>query len=325
MVQPSVLRRGLFALVCSAVLALPAAAEYPDRPITLIVPWAAGGGTDTVSRMLASLMEREAGVPINVVNRTGGGGVVGHAAMMRARPDGYTLGMGTMEFTTYRPLGLADIGPDAFTLIARVAAIPAGVTVADDAPYEDLAALQAALAAGETGAMTSSGGGQGGAWHLAAAGWMKNSGLDPNTIRYIPSQGGAPALQDLVAGGLSMFTGSPVEAQALADAGRVRILAVMNPERVPAFPDVPTLQEAVGVEWSASTWFSLVGPAGLPDEVVAKVLEIAQKAHSSAEFQEFVAQRGILAVWQPGEEFAAFADEFAATMGALIGDLGLGR
>ena len=220
-----------------------ARAEYPDRPVTLLVAWGAGGGTDTVARMFAAQMEQELGQPVNVVNQTGGGGVVGHVAMATAEPDGYTVGIATMEVTVYRSMGLADIGPDSYTPIYRLAAIPAGLTVKADSPYQTAAELLAAIKEKPKGSFKSSGCGIGCAWHFAATGWMQAEGLAPDTILWIPSQGGAPALQDLAAGGLEMVTASNVESRSLLEAGEIRALAVMNDERQEAFPDVPTLKE----------------------------------------------------------------------------------
>ena len=149
-----VTKRGVLAILAAASLfgiSLPAAA-YPDRPITMIVPWGAGGGTDTLARTFAAMLEEELGQPINVVNRTGAGGVVGHTAMATAAADGYTIGLGTVEFTTYRPLAQGDIGPDSFTLLCRLASLPAGITIKADAPWNSAAELLAAIRAGVDGA-----------------------------------------------------------------------------------------------------------------------------------------------------------------------------
>src|SRR3712207_1313143 len=114
------------------LLAAPAIARaqaWPARPVTVIVPWAAGGGADTVTRYLAQGLEQELGQPVNVVNRTGGNGITGHAAIANAAPDGYTIGTGTSEFVNFKTLGLSDFGPDNLDLLSRIAVLPAGVTV----------------------------------------------------------------------------------------------------------------------------------------------------------------------------------------------------
>lgn len=301
--------------------AVPALAEYPERPVTIIVPWGAGGGTDTIIRLFSVGFEEAMGQPINVVNRTGGSGVVGHSAIANASADGYTLGACTSEITYFETIGLAPITPDSFDLISRLAVIPAGVTVAADSPYTSVEELIEAAKAGD---LTSSGSGLGGPWHMAVAGMMKQSGGGVDTVRFIPSQGGAPALQDLVAGGISMFTGSPIEARALADAGEVKILGIMSDERSPAFPDVPTLKES-GVDWSLTNWFSLCAPSGLPDDVKAKVEAAAQKAHGSAEVQDALAQRGITPLFDGSAAFSSYATSFAGEAKSLLTDLGLAK
>ena len=124
------------AAIVSSLLAVPAAAQkYPDRPITFIVPWAAGGGADTASRLLGAALERELGVPVNIVNRTGGNGVVGHYAIASAPPDGYTIGMATSEIAYLKTTGLSDITPDTYDIISTVLTFPAGITVKTDSPY----------------------------------------------------------------------------------------------------------------------------------------------------------------------------------------------
>jgi len=317
-------KKGLFAAVASiaALAALaPAKAEYPDRPVTIIVPWGAGGGTDTIIRIFAVGFEEAMGQPINVVNRTGGSGVVGHSAITMGQPDGYTLGACTSEITYFDTIGIADITPDSYDLISRLAIIPAGVTVAADSPYETVSDV---IAAAKEGELTSSGSGLGGPWHMAVAGMMKAAGGKADTVRFIPSKGGAPALQDLVSGGISMFTGSPIEARALADAGEVKILAIMSDERSPAFPDVPTLKES-GVDWSLTNWFSLCAPKGLPDDVKAKIEAAAKEAHGSAAVQDALAQRGITPLFDGSEAFSSFAGEFSGQANTLLTDLGIAK
>ena len=304
-----------------ALAATPALAEYPDRPVTIIVPWGAGGGTDTIIRLFSVGFEEAMGQPINVVNRTGGSGVVGHSAIAMANPDGYTLGACTSEITYFETIGLAPITPASFDLVSRLAIIPAGVTVAADSPYNTVGEV---IEAAREGGLSSSGSGLGGPWHMAVAGMMKEAGAEVDTVQFIPSQGGAPALQELVAGGISMFTGSPIEARALADAGEVRILAIMSDDRSPAFPDVPTLKES-GVDWSLTNWFSLCAPAGLPDDVKAAIEEAARVAHGSAEVQDALAQRGITPLFDGSDAFSAYAAAFSEDAAELLNDLGLAQ
>ncbi len=315
-----------------AALALPmlwpglarAQGAWPNRPVQLIVPWAAGGGTDTVARIFAQGLQTEIGQPVNVVNRTGGAGITGHAAIAAATPDGYMLGIGTSEFATFRIMGQSELGPQDFDLLSRLALLPAGVTVAGNAPWRDVQAFAAALKEGRKGQFTGSGVGPGGSWHLACAGMCRALGLPADQVRWIPSTGGAPALQDLVAGGLSLFTGSPVEAQSLASAGRVRVLAVMADARMATFPEVPTLRQA-GLDWVYQNWFALIAPKGLPAEVRTALLAAAARAHARADVREQMTGRGIVPVWEDPAQFAAFVGQFSETTGTLLRELGLAK
>jgi tripartite-type tricarboxylate transporter receptor subunit TctC len=304
----------------------PAAAQpYPQRPVTLIVPWAAGGGADMVARLLGAGLERELGQPVNVVNRTGGSGVTGHSAQMTAAPDGYTIGLATSEIATFKTIGLADITPDSFDLISRVVTIPSGLTVKADGPYKTAADVVAAIKTAQKSALSASGTGPGGAWHLAVAGLSKAAGASADVIKYIPSQGGAPALQELAAGQLSFIGVSPIESKALADAGKVKVVAVMDAQRMASFPDVPTLKEATGLDWQFVNWFALVLPKGVPANVRATLVEAAKKAHARPDVQGPMKERGITPVWETSEQTQAFAAKFSATAGELLKELGLAK
>ncbi|HEX2544166.1 MAG TPA: tripartite tricarboxylate transporter substrate binding protein, partial [Ramlibacter sp.] len=186
---------GAFAAVALAGATLPAAAQnYPTRPITLIVPWGAGGGTDATARILGSLMEKELGQPVNVVNRTGGSGVVGHAAIASAPPDGYTIGLATVEIGMMHWQGLTELTGASYTPIGLVNADPAGIQVRADAPYKTVQDLLAAIKA-NPGKFKASGTGQGGIWHLALAGLLRDQKIDPASVPWVPSNGAAPGLQ----------------------------------------------------------------------------------------------------------------------------------
>ncbi|MBT5871849.1 MAG: tripartite tricarboxylate transporter substrate binding protein [Candidatus Latescibacteria bacterium] len=266
------------------------AADYPRRPITLICPWGAGGGTDAVSRIIATLLKKELGVPVNVVNRTGGGGAVGHTVMATARPDGYTIGMPTVELTMIHWMGLSKVTYQDITPVAMVNADPAGISVRADSPWKSYKDLEMHIRK-NPGQLKNSGSGQGGIWHLAMAGWMKAIGLEAKAIKWIPSKGSAPALQDLMADGIEMSTCSLPETSTLVDAGKVRSLAIMAPERDPNFPDVPTLQE-MDMDWTCGSWRGIAAPKGTPKEIVEILEKAVTKVVKSAEFIAFMENRG---------------------------------
>ena len=314
------------ALAALAMLAATAgaAAAFPDRPVTIIVPWAAGGGADTVTRYVAQGLEQELGVPVNVVNRTGGGGLTGHTAIATASPDGYTLGVASPEISFYKALGLGELTPDSLDLFSRVALIPAGLTVKADSPWTTLDSLISDLKAKPKGAFTSSGTGTGGSWHIALGGLLKAAGLEVDRVRGVPSQGGAPALQDLAAGGITMFTGSPVEAKAMLDAGRARTLAIMADERSGSFPGVPTLKENK-IDWTYQNWFALVAPKGVPADRRAKLADALKRAMARADVQDGLKGRGIQPVWDEPGIFAEYLKGFVARGEAVLTDLGLAK
>ncbi len=317
-------RRSLAALGAAAAIVLAAgtAHTYPERPITMIVPWGAGGGTDATARIIASILEREIGQPVNVVNRTGGSGVVGHSAIATAEPDGYTLGIMTVEINMMHWQGLTDLTYDDYTLIAMYNADPAGVQVAVDAPWDSLEEL-IDHARENPGELTATGTGQGGIWHISVAGMLVEAGLPGDAIRWIPSEGAAPGLQELVAGNVEVVPCSVVEARSLMEAGRVKSLGIMAAERNPAFPDVPTLQEAAGIDWEMAAWRTVVGPAGMPDEVVDTLLPALRAVYESDEFKEFMEGRGFGMIWREGDEFRDYLASNNEDFGRVMREVGI--
>ena len=163
------MKRLLASLLVAA--ATTANAQYPQRPIQLIVPWGAGGGTDATARIIGTLLEKDLKQPVNVVNRTGGSGVVGHDAIAKATPDGYTIGLITVEITMMHHVGLTALKHTDYTPIGLVNADPAAINVRSDSPYKSVKDLFAAIKA-NPGKMKASGTGQGGIWHLAIAGLL---------------------------------------------------------------------------------------------------------------------------------------------------------
>jgi tripartite-type tricarboxylate transporter receptor subunit TctC len=171
-----------------APLGAPALAQprWPARPVQLLCPWAAGGGTDAVVRIVASLLQRDLNQPFNVVNRTGGSGVVGHAAIAGAAPDGYTLGIITAEICMLHWQGLTELTYRNFTPLGLMNNDPPGIQVSNTSPYRDVNALADAIKASRPGQLKASGTGQGGIWHLALAGWLGAMGCGRTTCAGCP-------------------------------------------------------------------------------------------------------------------------------------------
>lgn len=303
--------------------ALPAAAQkYPRRPVEVIVPWGAGGGTDAVGRYIAAMLEQELGQPFNVVNRTGGSGVVGHSAIAYSRPDGYTIGVVTVELTMMHWLGLTKLTFRDVTPIGLVNSDPAGVMVKKGSKWHNVKDLLTYVK-GHPGELKASGTGEGGIWHLALAGMLKADGLGPRDVRWVPSKGAAPGLQDLVAGGVDIVTASLPEGRSLIDAGRVTPLAIMANERNPVFPNVPTLKESAGINWTTSAWRGIAAPKGTPKAII-NVLESALKkiVHSKG-YKDFLATRGFGWEWAPAPEFGEFMAKADKSNGEVMKAAGL--
>jgi len=302
-------------------LASVSAAEYPRRPITLVCPWGAGGGTDAVSRILATLLKKELGVPVNVVNRTGGGGAIGHTAMATAKPDGYTIGMPTVEITMMHWMGLTKITYRDMTPICMVNFDPSGINVLTGSPWKTYKDLENYVR-DNPGKLKDSGTGHGGIWHLAMAGWLKAIGLSPKAIKWIPSKGAAPALQDLMAGGIEMSTCSLPEAATLIEAGRVRPLAIMADKRDPKFPDVPTLKE-IGINWSCGAWRGIAAPKGTSSQIVAVLEKALSKVNKSDDFIKFMKNRGYGLYWLDSKSFAKALTEADDANGKIMKAAGI--
>ncbi len=266
-------------------------AAYPDRPVTVIVPWGAGGGTDATGRMIAALLEKRLGSTFNVVNRTGGSGVVGHSAIATAEPDGYTLGLVTVEIAMMHHVGLTELTSTDYTPLGLMNADSAGVTVSSESDYQDIASLAEAIKASEPGTFKASGTGQGGIWHLALIGWLLSMDLAPDHVTWVPSEGAAPALQDLVAGGVDLVTVSLAETKGMVDAGRAVNLALMAEERAPSHPDVPTLKESGG-DFSLAAWRGICGPKGMDAEAADAISAALAEIAVDPEFVEFMNNRG---------------------------------
>ncbi|SMC93367.1 tripartite tricarboxylate transporter substrate binding protein [Rhizobium sp. RU36D] len=281
-----------------------AAAEWPEKAVTIIVPWAAGGGTDATARAVAEGLQKKFGQPFNVMNRTGGGGLVGHAAIVQAAPDGYTLGVITIESAMYEAQGLKGATPADFSFIGRFNADAIGVNVRADAPYSDLKGLIEAVKK-DPGGVAASGANRGGLSHLAWVGMLSKVGIDPMAANWVASDGSAPALQQLASNAIAVVSTSPAEAKALVDAGQAKTIALISSERSPLYPDLPTSDELLDIKWSPLPFRGLAGPKGLPDDVVLKVSAALKEITENAEFKTFMTSRGFSVAYQDGPTFAA--------------------
>ena len=295
---------------------------YPNRPILLICPWAQGGGTDRVSRTVAAHLETELGVPVNVINATGGKGVTGHNRGLTARPDGYTIAMTTLELNMMHWAGLTDLTIADCIPLMSLNEDYAALLVRADAPWQTLREMEAAVRQ-SPGQLKASGTTTGGAWHLALAGWLIEAGLPADAVVWISSTGSAPSLQELISGGLDMVCCSLPEANSLLEAGEVRAIGVMAPQRVNGYEDVPTFTEQ-GTVWSLGGWRALAIPLDTPPAVKAKLVSAIERMVTGqtkvgdTSFPQFMQQSGFDHSYRAGDELQAFLTESDQKFGKLL-------
>jgi tripartite-type tricarboxylate transporter receptor subunit TctC len=297
------------------------AAWSASRPVQLICPWAAGGGTDRVARMVGILLEKELGQPVTVVNRTGGGGAVGHTAGATAAPDGHTLTIVTVELAMMHWMGLTPLTFREFTPVTLVNIDASGVQVAENSEWKTLKQLLDYVKA-NPGKAKASGTAKGGIWDLARAGMLKTAGIPVDAMPWVPSTGAATGLQELVAGGVQVVTASLVEGRSLIDAKKVRALANMAEARDPVFPDVPTLKEQ-GLNWTMGAWRGFALPKGTSAEIQGVYEKAMDKIVKSKEFVDFMKGGPFGILYKPSAEFAKFLAEQDATFEVLMKEAGI--
>ena len=320
---------GIAVLALALVAAWPsrasAQAKVPTRPVQFIVPWAAGGGTDRIARMVAVLLEKELGQQVTVVNRTGGGSMLGHTAGATAAPDGHTITMvditlSMLHWTELNPLRQIPTYKD-FTPIALLNVDAAGVQVAVHSDWRTLKDLLDYVKS-NPGKVWASGSAKGGSWDLARAGMLKAAGIPVDAMPYVPSSGAATALQELVAGRVQVVTVSLAEGRPLIDAGKIRALATMAEKRDPAFPNVPTLKE-LGLDYSMGAWRGIALPKGTSPEIVAVYEKAISKIVRSREFVDFMNQNSFGILYKGSADFGKFLAEQDELMGVLAKEAGI--
>lgn len=314
------MRKVSFWLVFFLVLGLGAMAQrYPARPITLIVPWSPGGSTDLTARALAPALGKLLGQPVNVVNRTGGGGAVGHLAIAQARPDGYTIGIITLEVVLPAWVDQTGINATMFTPISLLVLNPVAIVVRKDAPWRTAQEFIDDLKA-NPGKYKASGTARAGSYDYARIGFLRTLGLKESALPWVPSQGASAALQELLAGGVNVAFVSIGEASALVKAGELRFLAFMTEKRFPAFPDVPTLKE-LGVDWTFASFLMAAGPKYMLPSVARTLDKAFSKAVQDPDFVRFMNNANLLINHLNYDQTQVFLAERAKAMQLLAGAL----
>lgn len=310
---------GIAALVAGA-FSIPAIAAYPEKPITVICPWAPGGGTDVLLRALSKEAEKFLGKSITVVNQTGGAGAIGHNAIRAARPDGYTLGMITFELNSLPPQGLIPFDYKAFDPLMRVNADPAALTVRSDAPYNTVRGF-VDYAKAHPDEITIGNSAPGSVWHIAAGLVAEKTGIK---VKHVPFDGAAPAVTSLVGGHLKAVAVSVAEVRGQVQAGNLKLLGVMDTVRDPLFPQVPTFKEQ-GVDVQFYTWRGLGLPKGVPAEAKAKLADAFQKAMETPDFKEFLKKSGLNPAYLGAADFGKFLEQNYRDVGVVMKSLGLAK
>lgn len=286
----STIRRSEFIALAAAAAGLglaprARAADYPTRPIELIVPASAGGGTDVLARAFAEAAKGHSPQPFIVVNRPGASGAIGFAETLNARPDGYKICVVFVELAILPFLNQIKFTADDFRMIAQLNADPAAIMVRTEAPWATIEDFLAE-AKRRPGGVTLGDSGVGSIWHLSGAAMAEKTGA---RFLHVPYPGAAPGLTALLGGHVDAMCCSPGEANAFIQGGRMRALAVMADDRVPGFGAVPTLKER-GVDLAIGTWRGLGVARATPAPVVEVLADIAHKAAAEPGFKEALAK-----------------------------------
>lgn len=292
----------------SVFAAAQAEAAFPTKPLTIVCPWAAGGGTDRIARFMAEQLSAELGQPVNVVNKTGGNGAVGHGEAANAAPDGYTIGNLTFEVNTLKYLGYSNVTPNDYIPLAQFNQDAAAVTVSVDSPYNTVPELLDAVKKSPAGTFSFSGSGIGTVWDLARIAMLNEYGIDPKHVKYIPSQGAAPAITELLGGHVDVITCSYPEVAPQVEGKQLKTLAIMADERNPEFSHIPTLKEQ-GIDWSYGTWRGFAVPLDTPADRVQILINALEKVLEGDEFKNFMKSNGFGIEIRMGNEWGEFMRE----------------
>lgn len=274
-----------------------AQADYPSKPVRLVVPYAPGGATDVIGRVLAKHLSDALGQQFVVDNRAGAGGSLGAGQVAKSPADGYTLLMGAFTSHTINAALMPSMVPfdihKSFAHISIVGTVPLVFVVNPSVPAKTVKEL-VALARAKPGAITFASAGNGSPQHLATEMFKRQAQID---VIHVPYKGSGPAISDLLGGQVQAMIDTVPAAQSQIKAGKLRALATTTNERVPSVPDVPTVVEAGMPQMQVSSMFALSAPAGTPDAVVQKLNAALQGILSKAEVQESMLAQGAIATY----------------------------
>ena len=328
MTSPLTRKRTLLALLAGAtfIAVAPlqafgqAASDYPNKPIELVVPFGAGGGTDVLARVTAEAAKKHSSQPITVINRPGASGSIGLTEVVNARPDGYKIAMITVEMAIIPHMGIAKFSPESdFTPLVRLNADPIVLAVSAESPWKTIEEMiDAAKKSKEP--LRFGNAGTGGVSHLAAVALQQKSGT---TFTHAPFQGNAPAVVALLGGHIDAVTASPSEVFSFVQTGKLRALAVLADQRLGgAFAQVPTMKER-NIDLSVGTWRGLAAPKGLPADVLARLSAIAIRTANEPAVKEAMEKQNLGYSVADGEAFRKQIASDSALYKQLIEQMGL--
>jgi tripartite-type tricarboxylate transporter receptor subunit TctC len=278
--------------------------DYPTRAITLIVPFAPGGSTDVVGRIVAEALHKEFGQPVLVENRAGAGGSLGTAAIAKAAPDGYTIGIGTASTLAINPAAYKSLPYDVQTDLApigNIAAVPNIMSINPALAAPDMAAFTA-LARATPGKLSYGSSGNGSVSHLMGEQYKLATRTD---MVHVPYRGIGPALQDVVGGQIQVLFDNLPTTFPMVEAGKLRALAVSGPRRIEALPSVPTFAELGMDDLNWMAFFGLIAPAKTPPAIVIRLNEALKRVVADKGVRERLAAQQAIAVGNSPAEFAA--------------------
>ena len=293
--------------------------DFPgNKQVSLIVPYSAGGASDTVARIYASELEQSLGTSIVVSNVTGASGAIGLEQVRNANPDGYTIAYMPVESTMLKALGFTDLSTDDFRFIGRAMTIPAAVTVRADAPWDTFEDF-VNYAKEHPGEIQVGNSGTGSIWHIAAASIEKECGVQ---FTHVPFDGAAPAVAALLGGNIQAVTVSPSEVKNNVDSGDFKVLCVLGESRSSVVPDVPTAQE-LGIDITIQGWGGFAVPKDTPQAVIDILEKASETAINSDSVKKTLADRGYEHAYLSGSDMDQKASEELAYYSELIPELGI--
>lgn len=301
-----------FAMSVAGTVAMPSLADsaYPNKPIKLVVPYAPGGATDVIGRVLAKHLTEALGQPVLVDNRAGAGGSVGAGQVAKSAPDGYTLLLGAFTSHTINQALTPKLVPfdinKSFSLVSIVGTVPLVFVVNPNVPAKDLKELMA-LAQSKPGKLTFGSAGVGSPQHLSVEMFKRQAQVD---VLHVPYKGSGPAVADLLGGQINAMIDTVPAVQAQIKAGSLRALATTTAERVSALPDVPTTVEAGLQNFQVSSMFGVAAPANTPDDIIQKLNSTLKSILLKDDVKESLLVQGAIATYTtPQDAGKSVSDE----------------